>query len=127
MISINKMQTMLNKIAEEVPQAFYRDLNGGISLIPDTAMESAAADEDLFTLGEYCEDDLGRYILIYYGSFKEVFADADEQEIEEELRETLFHEFTHHLESLAGEYGLEVKDAAEFAAYLDKRGKKEND
>lgn len=125
MISINKMQTMLNKIAEEVPQAFYRDLNGGISLIPDTAMESAT-DEDLFTLGEYCADDLGRYILIYYGSFKEVFADADEQEIEEELRETLFHEFTHHLESLAGEYGLEVKDAEAFAAYLDKRGKKEN-
>lgn len=125
MISINKMQTMLDKIAGEVPDAFYRDLNGGISLLLGTIAESAAEDEDLFTLGEYCEDELGRYILIYYGSFKEVFADADEKEIEEELRETLFHEFTHHLESLAGEYGLEVKDAEAFAAYLDKRGKKE--
>lgn len=122
MISIDQMQAMLDKMTEEVPEPFYRALNGGICLLPDAAAEPEG---DLFTLGAYCEDDLGRYILIYYGSFKEVFADADEEEIEAELRETLFHEFTHHLESLAGEYGLEVKDAEALAAYLEKRAQGE--
>lgn len=126
MISIDEMQELLEKIAQEVPEPFFRDLNGGISLLEEAAVSPEAADEDLFTLGEYCEDEvMGRFIVIYYGSFCEVFADADAKEIEAELRETLFHEFTHHLESLAGEYGLEEKDAAELEAYLEDCRRKE--
>lgn len=81
MISINKMQSLLDKIIQEVPEPFFHELNGGISLLPHAAAEN----DGLFTLGEYCEDELGRYILIYYGSFKEVFFDAKEAEIEDEL------------------------------------------
>lgn len=120
MMSIDRMEALLEKIAEEVPEPFFRELNGGINLLPEAAAAPEAVDDDLFLLGEYCVDELmGRYILLYYGSFAEVFGDnASDEEIEEELRETLFHEFTHHLESLAGEDGLGEKDAAELAAYL---------
>ena len=34
-----------------------------------------------------------------------------EEDWEEELYATLAHEFTHHIEGLAGERGLELKDA----------------
>ncbi len=40
--------------------------------------------------------------------------------IEEKLRETLFHEFIHHLESLAGERDLEIEDAENLAKYKGK-------
>ena len=40
--------------------------------------------------------------------------------IEEKLRETLYHEFTHHLESLGGEKGLEIEDAENLARYRSK-------
>ena len=56
-------------------------------------------------------------IYIYYGSFLEVYGELGEKELEEELRETLLHEFTHHMESLAGERGLEIKDEKELWEY----------
>jgi hypothetical protein len=41
--------------------------------------------------------------------------DAEGQKAE--LRRILRHEFTHHLESLAGEKGLEIKDRIEIEKY----------
>lgn len=118
MMTIEKMHDILDVIAEEVPEAFFRELNGGVMLMQDALLSEEAIDDDLYTLGEYCEDEmLGRCILLYYGSFAEVFDGESEETVIEELRETLFHEFTHHLESLAGEYGLDEKDAAELEAY----------
>lgn len=61
---------------------------------------------------------MGSYIVLYYGSFAEICQDMTEEEIREEIRATLLHEFTHHLESLAGERGLELEDERELAAYL---------
>lgn len=124
LITIDEMQVILENIIEEAPEAFFRELNGGILLLPEASVAPEALENDLFTLGEYCEDALmGRYIILYYGSFAEVFREADAETVEEELRETLFHEFTHHLESLAGEFGLERKDAEELAAYFRLHGK----
>ena len=43
----------------------------------------------------------------------------DEEALTEQLREVLRHEFTHHIESLAGERGLEIKDEQQIRDYLD--------
>lgn len=119
MMTIDAMHEILDEISREVPEEFYRELNGGVILLEDEVLSPEAADDDLYTLGEYCEDELmGRYIVIYYGSFQAVFAQESEAVVREELRETLFHEFTHHLESLAGEYGLEIKDEEELRKYF---------
>lgn len=118
MISIDRMQVLLEQIVDEVPEVFFRELNGGIRLVEETVVAPEAVDDDVLIMGEYCEDDLGCCILIYYGSFCEAFEDEAEEVILGELRETLLHEFTHHIEALAGEYGLEEKDAAEIEAYL---------
>ena len=119
MITIDEMQELLEEIAEEIPEAFYRELNGGINLLPNREVSPEAVDDDLFTMGEYCVDQvMGRYIVIYYGSFAQVCRGMTREEIVEELRETLYHEFTHHIESLAGEYGLEIKDEEELREYF---------
>lgn len=124
MMTIDAMHEILDEISREVPEEFYRELNGGVILLEDEVVSPEAADGDLYTLGEYCEDEfMGRYIVIYYGSFQAVFGRESEAVVREELRETLFHEFTHHLESLAGEYGLEIKDEEELRKYfLEKQG-----
>lgn len=56
---------------------------------------------------------MGRYINLYYGSFAALARREGwtEEDWEEELYATLAHEFTHHIEGLAGERGLELKDA----------------
>lgn len=76
--------------------------------------------EDLYILGEYCQDPyLGRSIVIYYGSFEPVFGDLSPLELRRELRDTLRHEFRHHVEALAGENGLDLEDEAWLAEYLE--------
>jgi hypothetical protein len=108
MLSFDEVGDLLDKIAEEFPPEFYEKLNGGISLLPEARPDAEVP--DLYTMGLYCCDEMGRYINIYYGSFAAAFQDLTDEELEDELYTTLAHEFTHHIESLAGERGLEIKD-----------------
>lgn len=118
MLSFEQVGALLDEIAEEFPPAFYRELNGGILLLPESKRN--AEHPGLFILGEYCNNNaMGRYINIYYGSFAAVHGGLDEEDLYDELYAVLAHEFTHHMESLAGERGLEVKDAEFLQAYLD--------
>ena len=75
----------------------------------------------MYIMGEYCSDQMGRYINLYYGSFAVLAEEEDwtRRNWEEELYETLAHEFTHHIEGLAGERGLEIKDEAFLDRYRD--------
>lgn len=124
MISIEETQELLDEIAESLPHDFYRDLNGGILLLPEEKPSPYSVDGDLWILGEYQRGGLmGRLIKIYYGSFARMFPNAGKDRIADQLRETLLHEFTHHLESLAGERGLEVWDEEQLARYFESKKK----
>jgi len=118
MISIDRMHEMLEEIAESFPQEFYEELNGGICLLPDVKHSPYARAGDLYILGEYHRDVMGRYIYIYYGSFARVHRHLSEPELYEQLRSTVAHEFTHHLEDLSGERDLEIQDEEDLAEYL---------
>ena len=118
MITIEEMEEMLDEVAAELPARFYEELNGGILLLPETRLSPEALDDDLYTLGEYHYSySMGRYITIYYGSFDALYGHLAPQEIKDRLRSTLRHEFTHHLESLAGEKDLEIEDERQLARY----------
>lgn len=122
-MTIDKVQALLDQIAEELPPGIYKDLNGGILLLPQAKMSPHALADDLYILGEYQSGgSMGRLIKIYYGSFEKLFGNLEEEALKEKLRETLFHEFTHHLESLAGERDLEIQDAKQLARYRKERG-----
>lgn len=119
MIDIDEFTEEMDKLTEEVPEIFYTDLNGGILILPDLKVSPDAKANDLFVLGMYRRSaSMGRYIEIYYGSFKRMFSYLSKEALIEEMREVLFHEFTHHIESLAGERGLEKKDEEQLKEYL---------
>lgn len=119
MLTFDQAGDLLDTLAERFPPAFYRDLNGGISLLPDVKWDPAFQPGEMYVCGEYCRNQLGRYINLYYGSLaalarRDGWPDA---RWEEELYAVLAHEFTHHMEGLAGERGLERKDEAHLAQY----------
>ena len=119
MLSFDQAGDLLDEMAEEFPPEFYSDLNGGISLLPDALPDPDCPPGEMYILGEYCNDMMGRYINLYYGSFAALAEQENwtDQDWEEELYTTLAHEFTHHIEGLAGERGLEIKDALELEEY----------
>ncbi len=122
MITIDEMESILDEISAELPQDFYKDLNGGILLLPDTRMHEKSIGNDLYVMGEYHRDGaMGRYIAIYYGSFSKVYGYLPKEQLEEQLRKTLKHEFRHHLESMAGDKSLEIKDAQDIGQYLHRK------
>lgn len=116
-LSFDQVGDLLDEMAEEFPEEFFRDLNGGISLLPQAVEDTAG--EDLYIMGEYCNDMMGKYINLYYGSFAALAEQEDwtEEDWEDELYTTLSHEFTHHVEGLAGERGLEIRDQLELEEY----------
>lgn len=120
---IDELHEILDKIAEEIPREFFKELNQGIILVADSKLHPESGDlNKLYTMGEYIRIGAGghaltRQIVIYYGSFKKVYSGRSLGFIKEKLRETLIHEFVHHLESLGGEKGLEIEDAERLADY----------
>ena len=120
-LSFDAVGDLLDELAEEFPEEFYRELNGGISLLPQAVEDPQG--EDLYIMGEYCNDMMGRYINLYYGAFAALAEQEDwtEEDWTEELYTTLAHEFTHHMEGLAGERGLEIRDELELEQYRRER------
>lgn len=124
MIPIDEVEEILDEIATELPQEFYNELNGGIILLPDVRLDPAGLHNDLYIMGEYHSGGgLGRYIAIYYGSFERVYGHLSREGLKKQLAQTLKHEFTHHLESLAGEDDLEEEDERFMQDYLWRTGR----
>lgn len=118
MISIDEMREMLGELLDELPEAFFEELNGGVCLLEEAKRDPAAREDDLYILGEYCEGPLGRSIVLYYGSFARLFGRLGPLQLRRELRKTVRHEFRHHIEALAGEDALDREDEAQFGDYL---------
>lgn len=122
MISLEEMEIMLDEITEEFPPEIFNKLNGGIILLPETKKNTKVAQGSLLILGEYYSGgNMGRYIAIYYGSFVRIFGHLNRELFRRELIKTLKHEFTHHMESLAGEKDLAKKDAEFLAKFLKRK------
>jgi hypothetical protein len=122
MITMEETEEMLGELAHELPEAFYKELSGGIILVPEAKKSPVKGADGLVIMGEYHRNNnLGRYIVIYYGSFMRVHGHLAGEHFKNELRKTLRHEFRHHVESLAGERGLEYEDAKFIKDYLEKK------
>jgi len=120
MVTIDEAEAMLNEIAESLPEEIFIHLNGGVNLQPESKLSPYATANNLYILGEYCRNSmLGRYIVIYYGSFVRIHGHLSHERFREQLKKTLCHELTHHLESLAGEKDLEIKDAEKLREFLE--------
>jgi len=125
MITFDEAELIIDDIVSEFPDGLFRELNGGVILSPDAKAHplGGGAGGGMYIMGEYHNDrqgygGLGRYIIIYFGSFARLYPDLSESRLRERMRDTLAHEFTHHLESLAGERDLEIKDRRDIEMYM---------
>lgn len=120
-LSFEQTADVLDELAEQFPPVLFEELNGGINLLEDTVPDPEFPEGEMYIMGEYCEDCLGLYINLYYGSFAASAAqeDWDETLWREELRLTLSHELTHHMENRSGLHALDDRDAAELAAWQE--------
>ena len=118
MLSFEESEEAIAQMAEELPQEILNGLNCGISLRPDTMYDESG----LVILGRYHVEPmgLGRYVTINYGSMMVVYGHLSAQAFKKKLKYVLHHELTHHLESLAGDRSLEVKDEVDKRRYLNK-------
>lgn len=114
MISFEEAGRFLDEEAAALPEEIFRDLNGGVNLLPDTKRDA----DGMYILGMYFHNAMGRYVEIYYGSFREVFRFESDEAVRRELGKTLRHELTHHLEGLAGDRSLERWDEQRRAELL---------
>ena len=107
---IDEVEEILEEICESIPSYAYEHLNGGIILTEERKFHQESYAEDLLIMGEYQRSILGNMIKIYYGSFMDLYRFSPRERLKEKLEEVLLHEFTHHLEFLANEWGLVIED-----------------
>ncbi len=116
---IDRVHAMLDEIAENLPREIFRELNKGIVLLPQSKLHPKSdPSQALYVLGEYTSNRTGRQIALYYGSFRRSFSHLSEERLYHQLKRTLYHEFVHHLEGLAGDYDLEIEDKKSLARYM---------
>ena len=127
-LTIDEVNNLLDEMAEGFPAALFDGLNGGVNLLEESVPDEEFPEGEMYILGEYCEDALGRYINLYYGSFAALAEreDWDQQIWEDELYTTLSHELTHHMESRGGLHALDDRDAEELAQWRAEFGKGKN-
>ncbi|MDE6455773.1 MAG: metallopeptidase family protein [Dysosmobacter sp.] len=118
-LSFEQAAELLDRLAEPFPEALFDGLNGGVNVLEDEVPDQSFPDGEMYILGEYCDGLLGRYINLYYGSFAALAEKEDwtEEQWAEELRQTLSHELTHHMEARGGLHALDDKDEEELAAW----------
>jgi len=117
--TFDRVGEFLDDLADRFPPALFEELNGGVNLLEEAVEDPEFPPGEMYILGEYCDDCLGLYINLYYGSFAALAKreEWDDAVWEEELAITLSHELTHHMENRGGLHALDDRDAEELALW----------
>ena len=103
MLDFDSFTKLVDEEVALLPAYVHNELNGGVLVDSETYLHPGRVADDLYILGTYNVDPiLGRQIVIYYGSFIATLRDAPESAYRKRIRETVRHEFLHHLETNAG-------------------------
>ncbi len=106
MITLDRFTEIAEEELALLPEYVHEELNGGVLVDPKVYRHPARRAEDLFILGTYTTDPvLGKQIVLYYGSFLVTGKNSTEESARGQIRDTLRHEFLHHLETRAGLFG----------------------
>ena len=126
MISSEEYKKIISELLDELPEAFFQQLSGGVIVSEAAVIPGYARGHDLYTMGEYQIYSGIRQIVMFKGSFDRVYPFADAAKARDLLRGILRHEFRHHLEYLGGVHNsssLEAQDERDKQAYLSRQGK----
>ncbi|MBQ8305740.1 MAG: metallopeptidase family protein [Blautia sp.] len=106
MLTYEEFKDIVEEELELLPEYVYKELNGGVLVEEYTYMHPARVADDLYILGIYSVDPiLGKQIRLYYGSFMATMGYRSIEDIRLQVRDTVRHEFLHHLETNAGLFG----------------------
>ena len=125
-MELEEFKQIIAELLEELPEAFFRELTGGVVVSEDALAPDYALRNDLYIMGQYTFFSGVRQVVIYKGSFDRVHPQADREAAKDILRGVVRHEFRHHLEFLGGIHGatsLETQDRREKAEYLARKSK----
>jgi len=118
-LTIDQVNDLLDDMADAIPECLFDGLNGGVNLLEEAEPDPEFPPGEMYILGEYRDDLLGNYINLYYGSFAAIAEreEWDDETWEQELRVTLAHELTHHMELRSGLHALDDRDEEELEAF----------
>lgn len=122
-LDIDGFHRLVEEASEDIPDELFRELNGGILVLGRAKKHPEV--QGTYVLGEYHVErpGMGRYIVLYFGSFLGVLGSrAEAEEYRRQVWKTLLHEFRHHLESLAGVADLEREDREHLEALYRRHG-----
>ncbi|MBQ3374729.1 MAG: hypothetical protein IJG40_16515 [Oscillospiraceae bacterium] len=126
MITIEEYRKIISELLDEFPEEFFQGLTGGVIVSEALVIPDYSRGNDLHTMGQYQVYSGIRQIVMFKGSFDQVYPQANETEARELLRGILRHEFRHHLENMGGIHNsssLKAEDEREKQAYLSRQGK----
>jgi hypothetical protein len=128
-MTFDDFERRAKEIFESIPADFKEGVDG---LLVERGASPHPSLPDIFTLGEcrteHYPGDFGgpgqvrSFVVLFYGSFRQLARRSDHWDWEEELWETITHEIKHHLESLALEDALEVEDYVVDQNYARREG-----
>ena len=119
-MTLTEFEAEVGRISLELPDELFDKLNGGIVVQPSVKLhKNSLPGSPLYIAGEYVRTQAMRSILIYYGSFMQLYRFESGESISKHIREVLLHELRHHWEGLSGERGLEIEDEERLAEYMD--------
>ena len=118
-LTIDEVNDLLDDMADAIPECLFDGLNGGVNLLEEAEPDPEFPPGEMYILGEYRDDLLGNYINLYYGSFAAIAEREawDRETWEQELRVTLAHELTHHMELRGGLHALDDRDEEELVDF----------
>ena len=123
MITYDEFEQMVKEELSLLPDYVRQDLSGGVLIDPTAYLHPARAADDLYILGTYSRGSyMGKQIILYYGSFMATMGYAPHTVIQNQVRETLRHEFLHHMETKAGEKTLVEEDRDRMIKYFLRHG-----
>lgn len=129
MISLERFKEILGEELDLLPDYVFEELNGGVVVNEKVNLHPDRLADDLYIMGTYSTSPImGKQIIIFYGSFMKTMPYADEEAIRLKLRDTLRHEFRHHMETRAGFFGdgtLIDEDKRDMARYYLMHAKRE--
>lgn len=103
MMNFDEFSDIVEEELALLPEYVHEELNGGVLTDRSAYLHPGRMADDLYILGTYTTDPvMGKQIVLYYGSFMAVMGQAGESAVRAQIRETLRHEFRHHLETRAG-------------------------
>lgn len=130
MITTEEYRGIISDLLDEIPEAFFRELTGGVIMSEALVIPDYARENDLCTLGQYQVCYGLRQIVLFKGSFDRLYPQVSLSEAREILRGVLRHEFRHHIEFLGGIHNassLEAEDERQKQAYLSRHDAQRDD